>query len=69
VIITLVVIFVLNVGKQNVLEGFSFAMIVGCIAGTYSTIYVACPLLMLFSSREEKEAARRAAPTAEGRAA
>jgi SecD/SecF fusion protein len=57
VFLTLLVIFILNLGKQNVLEGFSFAMLIGVIVGSYSTIYVASPLLLLFSSREDKEAA------------
>ena len=43
----LLVIFFFNVGQQNILEGFSFAMIVGVVVGTYSSIYVASPLLLL----------------------
>jgi len=68
VFLTLLVIFILNVGKQNVLEGFSFAMLVGVIVGSYSTIYVASPLLLLFSSPEEKAAAANL-KAAEGKAA
>jgi len=64
VMLTLVVIFVMNVGKQNVLEGFSFCMIVGVIVGTYSSIYVASPMLLLFSSREEREANQHASQQA-----
>jgi len=30
------------------LEGFSFALLVGVIAGTYSSIYIASPLVLLF---------------------
>ncbi|MHC5210217.1 MAG: protein translocase subunit SecD [Planctomycetota bacterium] len=56
VLLTLLVIFFMNVGQQNVLEGFSFAMIVGVIVGTYSSIYVASPLLVLFSKRAEGKA-------------
>jgi preprotein translocase SecF subunit len=56
VFLTLLVIFVLNVGQKNVLEGFSFAMLVGTVVGSYSTIYVASPLLVLFSRKKEGEA-------------
>jgi SecD/SecF fusion protein len=56
VFLTLLVIFVLNIGQKNVLEGFAFAMLVGTVVGSYSTIYVASPLLVLFSRRKEGEA-------------
>jgi preprotein translocase SecF subunit len=56
VLLTLLVIFFMNVGQQNVLEGFSFAMIVGILVGTYSSIYVASPLLLLFTRRAEGKA-------------
>jgi len=46
VVLTLIVLFVFNVGTRNVLEGFSFAMLVGVISGAYSTIYVASPVLL-----------------------
>ncbi|MHC4846787.1 MAG: protein translocase subunit SecD, partial [Planctomycetota bacterium] len=46
VLITLLVIFFFNVGQQNVLEGFSVAMIVGVVVGTYSSIFVASPVLV-----------------------
>ncbi len=43
------------------LRGFSFAMIWGVIVGTYSSVFVASPILLLFKLRnrteEEKEAA------------
>jgi preprotein translocase SecF subunit len=60
VLLTLVVIFVMNIGKRNVLEGFSFCMMIGVIVGTYSSIYVASPMLLLFSSAEERAANRAA---------
>ena len=56
VLITLLVIFFFNVGQQNILEGFSFAMIVGVLVGTYSSIYVASPLLLILTKREERKA-------------
>jgi preprotein translocase SecF subunit len=41
-----VALFVLNLGQRNVLEGFSFILILGSIIGTYSTIAIASPLLL-----------------------
>jgi preprotein translocase subunit SecF len=46
VVLTLIVLFVFNFGTRNVLEGFSFAMLVGVISGAYSTVYVASPVLL-----------------------
>jgi SecD/SecF fusion protein len=46
VVLTLVVLFAFNFGTRNVLEGFSFAMLVGVISGAYSTVYVASPVLL-----------------------
>lgn len=55
VLLTLIVIFVMNIGKRNVLEGFSFCMLLGVIVGTYSSIYVASPFLLIFSSQKERD--------------
>lgn len=54
------VLFIANVGTGNTLESFSFAMIVGIITGTYSTIFIANPVFLLLESRS---LARRAALT------
>ncbi|HED65997.1 MAG TPA: protein translocase subunit SecD [Planctomycetes bacterium] len=45
------ILYVFNMGTGNVLETFSFAMMVGVITGTYSTIYVANPLLVWLEGR------------------
>ncbi|MBM3985917.1 MAG: protein translocase subunit SecD, partial [Planctomycetes bacterium] len=56
--LSLLVIFFMNKGQQNLLEGFAFAMIVGVVVGTYSSIYVASPVLvMLDKRRREREQA------------
>jgi preprotein translocase SecF subunit len=39
-------LFIFNLGQRNVLEGFSFLLIVGSIVGTYSTVAIAAPLLL-----------------------
>ena len=41
-----VALFTFNVGQRNVLEGFSFVLIIGSIVGTYSTIAISTPLLL-----------------------
>jgi len=46
---TLLVVLILlafNWGSRNVLEGFSFALVIGMIAGTYSTVFIATPVLV-----------------------
>jgi len=47
-----------------VLRGFGFAMVVGILVGTYSTIYIASPLVIWwneFSARRERAATAKAA--------
>jgi preprotein translocase subunit SecF len=48
----------------EVLRGFGFTMVVGILVGTYSTIYIAAPLVVWwhnFTQRSQKPAAARAA--------
>jgi preprotein translocase subunit SecF len=48
----------------EVLRGFGFAMVVGILVGTYSTIYIASPLVIWWSdlsARRERAATARAA--------
>ena len=45
----------------EVLRGFGFAMVVGIVAGTYSTVYIASPLVVWWKEREARAAAVRAA--------
>lgn len=48
VLFVVVVLFFTNRPFHNVLEGFSFAMIIGVLIGTYSTMFVATPMLIGF---------------------
>jgi preprotein translocase SecF subunit len=50
-LVALIIIFVFNYGRQNVLEGFSFAMILGVLVGTYSSIFVASPVLIMIHKK------------------
>ena len=52
----LLAIFVFNVGQRNVLEGFSFAMLVGVIVGTYSSVFIASPILVMLHKGEGNKA-------------
>ena len=54
---TLFVVVVLLVFGGETLRGFSIAMVLGTIFGTYSSIYVAVPLLRYFDIRSVGEVA------------
>jgi preprotein translocase SecF subunit len=56
-LLTVIILFVLNYNQRNVMEGFSFALIVGLVVGTYSSIFVASPVLLLLHRREQQTAA------------
>ncbi|MEO1697729.1 MAG: protein translocase subunit SecD [Planctomycetota bacterium] len=69
-LLTVVILFVFNVGSRNDLEGFSYAVIIGVIVGTYSSMFIASPSLLWLESRRQKRAAEeRAAEEAGGSAA
>ena len=48
------VIFAFNKGSGSVLEGFSFAMMIGVVVGTYSSIFVANPIVVALHKRDEQ---------------
>ena len=54
---TLLALVVLFAVGPEVIEGFTFAMIWGVIAGTYSSIYIAAPVLIHLGLRREAVAA------------
>ena len=49
------ILFFLNLGTGNVLESFAFAMMIGVITGTYSTMFVANPILLMLEERRMKK--------------
>ena len=51
---TLVVVVTLFVMGGGIIHDFAFAMIVGVVVGTYSSIYVASPILMAWNVRGKK---------------
>jgi preprotein translocase subunit SecF len=50
VLITVVALFFLG---GDIIHDFAFAMIAGVVVGTYSSIYIASPILLIFTNREK----------------
>jgi len=50
---TTLIILAFNFGTGNALEGFGFALSFGILTGTYSTIYIACPVLIWLEERRK----------------
>jgi preprotein translocase subunit SecF len=59
---TFLAVLALYVFGGEVLRGFAFAMLVGVVTGTYSTVFIAATIAIILSRRENK--ARRAAQAA-----
>ncbi len=51
---TLVVVLVLFIFGGEVLRGFSFALLVGILVGTYSSIFIATPIVLDLAKRKKK---------------
>ena len=49
--LTLIAVLCLFVFGGEVLRGFSFALVVGVIVGSYSSIFIASPILLWWQSR------------------
>ena len=58
------VVFVLYVFGGEGVHLFAFVMVVGVIVGTYSSIYIASPLLLIFGEGAPKTERERAAAAA-----
>lgn len=63
---TLMAVIALAMFGGEVLRGFSYAMIFGVVIGTFSSIYVAMPVLIYFNLRTGKEADDHEAEQAAG---
>jgi preprotein translocase SecF subunit len=50
---TLIALFALFIFGTEVISGFTFAMIWGVVVGTYSSIFIAAPLLLMFGVTRE----------------
>ena len=60
---TLLVVLVLYVGGGPAIHAFAFSILVGILVGTYSSIFIASPLLIWFSQWQERRLARARAST------
>jgi SecD/SecF fusion protein len=56
--VVVLVQFLFSHGTGSVLEGFAFVMVVGVISGTYSSIFIAAPLLMFLPHYWKKFSAK-----------
>ncbi len=56
VFFTVLVLFIFG---GPVLRGFAFAMLVGVIAGSYSTIFIAAPVVLEWAQREALKGKKR----------
>lgn len=54
---TLIVVFILYVMGGEGIHGFAYCLILGILVGTYSSIYVASPVLVWLMNREQKKLA------------
>ncbi len=49
---TFMVVFILYTMGGEVISGFSFAMMIGVVIGTYSSIFIASPVLIEWHARD-----------------
>ena len=54
-ITTLIALFCLFIFGGQVIKPFAFTMIIGVVIGTYSSIYVAVPTLLIFKFRPQED--------------
>jgi SecD/SecF fusion protein len=58
VFLSMAILFCFNVGQGNALEAFSFAMMVGVVTGTYSSVYVAAALVVNIANWSDRRKGR-----------
>jgi len=56
---TLFVVLALFVLGGGVIHDFAFAMLVGIVVGTYSSIYVASPILLIWEGKSTGKPSRK----------
>jgi SecD/SecF fusion protein len=66
---TLMVLAVLYIFGGEGLRGFSFAMLTGIVIGTYSSVAISAPILLLWRKYEQTSAARQIAKQAQTKTA
>ena len=58
---TFLAVLALFIFGGDVLHGFAFAMLVGIVSGTYSTVLIAAPISIMLSKRSHRDVVRAAA--------
>ncbi len=58
---TIFAIFLMYVFGGEAVHSFCYALLIGILVGTYSSVFIAAPLLLWFAQREEAKQAARAA--------
>ncbi|HEX9794718.1 MAG TPA: protein translocase subunit SecD [Planctomycetota bacterium] len=61
------VLFFVNSSQHNVLAAFAFAMLIGVVVGTYSTMFIASPMLMFLDRWSHKRGGTSAASAQGGK--
>ncbi|MCA9116296.1 MAG: protein translocase subunit SecD [Planctomycetaceae bacterium] len=64
---TFIVVFILYVWGGEGIHGFAFCLVLGVLVGTYSSIYVACPMLLWLMNRSGSAAGNATAAAEAGR--
>jgi SecD/SecF fusion protein len=49
----IVVLIIMYIFGGPGIHGFSYAMLIGCLSGTYSTIFIAAPILIVFAGKPQ----------------
>ena len=65
---TLIVVLILYTFGGQGIHGFAYALVVGVLVGTYSSIFIASPSLLWMSQRSRAAAAKRSGATAKSAA-
>jgi len=65
--LTLLSVLSLYLFGGEVLKGFAFTMIIGIITGTYSSVFIAAAIVVIWQGRVKAKSAPAAAPTAPAR--
>lgn len=56
--ISVVLLYIITLGSSGGIENLAFPLIVGLIAGSYSTVYIASPLLLIWYKKGKPEMTR-----------
>lgn len=52
--VVVMILFTVNYGAESPIEGIAFTLMIGVLVGTYSSIYIASPLVIAMHNREDR---------------